>query len=302
MPLDVHVPASSANLGPGFDCLGLAVGLELRVRAEPADADRFSYEGEGSVSEDPDNLVHRGFRAAVAANGAAAIPVRLSARNPVPLARGLGSSSAALVAGALLGDAVSGGHLGRDGVFRLTADLEGHPDNVAPALFGGLTVSARDAGGWISRSLAWPAAWHLLFGVPDSELSTERARAVLPRTIDRAEAVATASRVAFWPLAVLLDEPELLRCASVDVTHEPYRRPLLPGFTEAQARLRDVGAWAAYLSGAGPTLAAVCGADRRDACRTVLAEYAGPKGRVLEPGIGRPAELKGRFDRAPASP
>jgi homoserine kinase len=302
VPLDLQVPASSANLGPGFDCLGLSVGLELRVRAEPADRDRFVYRGEGTVEPSPDNLIHRGFRAAVAANGVDPIPVRLEADNPIPLARGLGSSSAALVAGALAGDTAAGGRLGRDGVFQLAADLEGHPDNVAPAIYGGLTVSARGEAGWITRTLAWPAPWRLLFGVPDFELSTEAARAVLPTRIDRAEAVTTASRVALWPIAVLRNEPDLLRCAAHDVTHEPYRRPLLPGFAEAQAALREVGAWAAYLSGAGPTLAVVCSDETIDACRAVLAAYAGPDGRVLDPAVGQGARLSGRFEAASATP
>ena len=302
MPLVLQVPASSANLGPGFDCLGLAVGLDLRVRAEPSDRDRFVYRGEGAVEATPDNLIHRGFRAAVAGNGVDPIPVRLQADNPIPLARGLGSSSAALVAGALAGDAAAGGRLGRDGVFQLVADLEGHPDNVAPALYGGLTVSARGDTGWITRTLAWPSSWRLLFGVPAFELSTEAARAVLPARIERAEAITTASRVALWPIAVLRNEPELLRCAAQDVTHEPYRRTLLPGFAEAQAALRDAGAWAAYLSGAGPTLAVVCSSETADACRAVLEGYAGTDGRVVEPDVGRRARLSGRFEAASTTP
>ena len=302
MPLEVTVPASSANLGPGFDCLGLSIGLELVVRATPATRDRFVYRGDGHVETGPDNLVHRGFRAAVEAAGQAAPPVLLEARNPIPLARGLGSSSAALVAGALLGDAVSGGELGLDGVYQLTADLEGHPDNVAPALFGGLTVSARDDARWMTRVLPWPPSWRLLFGVPAFEVRTEDARAVLPARIPRAEAVATASRVSFWPLAVLRDEPDLLRFASADVTHEPYRHHLLPGFPEAQRELRDAGAWAAYLSGAGPTLGVVCSAARVTVCLEILERYAGPDGRVLEPPIGRGPRVTGRWEDVPEAP
>jgi len=301
VPLDVVVPASSANLGPGFDCLGLSVGIELRVRATPADHDSFVYRGDGQVSDGTDNLIHRGFHAAVAANRHPATTVRLEAQNPVPLARGLGSSSAALVAGALLGDAVAGGGLGLDGVFQLTADIEGHPDNVAPALFGGLTVSAHENSRWMTRVLPWPPSWRLLFGVPAFEVRTEVARAVLPNEVARADAVATASRVAFWPLAVLRDEPELLRCASFDVIHEPYRRHLLPGFADAQKALRSAGAWAAYLSGAGPTLGVVCSAERLDACKAILRRYAGSEGQVLEPPIGRGSRLNGRFAASPAA-
>lgn len=302
MPLEVTVPASSANLGPGFDCLGLSVGLELSVRATPWSEDRFEYRGDGTVEDTPDNLIHRGFRAAWQASGLPAPPVRLQARNPIPLARGLGSSSAALVAGALLGDAASGGRLGLRGVFQLTADLEGHPDNVAPALFGGLAVCARDDAEWLARILPWPPSWRLLFGVPTFPIRTEDARAVLPEFIPRAESVLTASRVSLWPLAVLRDEPELLRFASRDVTHEPYRQHLLPGFAVAQASLRSAGAWAAYLSGAGPTLGVVCPATAVGACAAVLREYAGVDGRVLEPPIGQGARVSGAFEAEPAAP
>ncbi len=302
MPLEVTVPASSANLGPGFDTLGLSVGLELTVRAWPAERDRFDYLGDGVVDDGVDNLVHRGFRAAFAASGRDAPRARLEARNPIPLARGLGSSSAALVAGALLGDTAAGGGLGLDGVFQLTADLEGHPDNVAPALFGGLTVCARTERSWLAKVLPWPPSWRLLFGVPPFEVRTEDARAVLPTSVPREEAVFTAGRVSLWPLAVLRDEPELLRVASHDITHEPYRHHLLPGFVEAQHALRDAGAWAAYLSGAGPTLGVVCAAARVSACLEILERYAGAGGRVLEPPIGRGARVIGRFEDVPAAP
>lgn len=302
MPLEVTVPASSANLGPGFDCLGLSVGVELHVRAAPSGLDRFEYRGDGTVPDTPDNLVHRGFRAAFEASGRPAPPVRLQADNPIPLARGLGSSSAALVAGALLGDAAAGGTLGLDGIFQLTADLEGHPDNVAPALFGGLAVCARDEASWLARILPWPPAWRLLFGVPSFQVRTEDARAVLPERIPRAEAVLTASRVSLWPLAVLRDEPELLRFASRDVTHEPYRHHLLPGFQAAQETLHRTGAWAAYLSGAGPALGVVCPASAVSSCQAVLREYAGAGGRVLEPPIGRGARVSGVFEAEPAAP
>ncbi|MEX2502079.1 MAG: homoserine kinase [Trueperaceae bacterium] len=295
MPLTATVSASSANLGPGFDCLGLAIDLDLVVHARPADRDRYDYRGDGAVDAGPDNPVHRGFRAAFAALGRPAPPVHLEAENPIPLARGLGSSSAALVAGAMLGDAAAGGGLGLDGAFQLTADLEGHPDNVAPALFGGLAVCARDDARWMARILPWPPSWRLLYGVPAFELKTEEARALLPDRIDRSEAVLTAGRVSFWPLAVLRDDPDLLRFASRDVTHEPYRHPLLPGFAEAQADLRAAGAYAAYLSGAGPTLGVVCAASDVSACSERLLAYAGPNGRVLEPSIGRGARVSGAW-------
>ena len=158
----VRVPATSANLGPGFDCLGLAVMQYLEVTATLSKRDTFVYSGPGHVADTLNNLTHQGFRAAFAAVGRVAPKVRLEAYNTIPLARGLGSSSAALVAGAALADAFLDGILGREGVFQLTAGLEGHPDNVAPAVFGGFTVSAKTESGYLCQALPLPARWTLL--------------------------------------------------------------------------------------------------------------------------------------------
>ena len=301
----VRVPATSANLGPGFDCLGIAVTRYLEVTATPAERDSFTYTGVGQVADTPDNLTHQGFRAAFAAAGKSAPPVAFAAHNTIPLARGLGSSSAALVAGAALADAFLGGALGRDGVFGLAAGLEGHPDNVAPAVYGGFTVSAKmsakmsakvlanvsaktGAPGYLCQALPLPARWHLLFAVPAFELLTREARAVLPETYTRADAIFNSSRCALWTTAVALDRPELLRAASEDRLHEPYREPLIPGLGECRAALLAAGADAAFLSGAGPTLAAISTAERvPQAILEVLKTFAGA-GEVLElrPGAG----------------
>ncbi|MEJ2358164.1 MAG: homoserine kinase [Deinococcales bacterium] len=285
--LQVRVAATSANLGPGFDALGLALDLDLIVRVQPSDRDRFTYRGDGHVPDSPHNLVHQGFRAVHHAFDLEPPHVAFDAENPIPLARGLGSSSAALVAGAALADALLGERLGRDGVFRLVARLEGHPDNVAPAIFGGFTVSAADEGGaFTTASLPLPQGWRLLYGVPDFELPTAKARAVLPSSYPRSDAVRTSGRAALWAVAVAADQPELLRVASLDVIHEPYRSPLVPGLDACRTALRAAGAYAAYLSGAGPTLGVIADDARADACRHLLQEFAGPGGRVLDLGPG----------------
>ena len=289
--LRVRVPATSANLGPGFDTLGLALDLYLEVTAESSSHDEFVYidthrEPGPSIAEPPaaGNLVHAGFAAVFSHLGTEAPPVRMTVRNPIPLARGLGSSSAALVAGAALADAWQGTPLGRDGVFRLTAALEGHPDNVGPAVYGGFTVSAADeAGVFTAATLAVPASWSLLFGVPAFELPTSQARAALPTSHPVAETVLTSSRTALWVAAVALDAPQLLRTASLDVVHQPYRAALVPGLQRAIDDLRDAGAHAAFLSGAGPTVGAVTAPERLAACRAVLDAFVGAHGMVLAP-------------------
>ncbi len=289
--ITVRVPATSANLGPGFDCLGIAVGLYLEVSATLSSENHLIYQGEGSVSDTPDNLIHRGFRAVYAASGERAPCVQLEAHNPIPLARGLGSSSAALVAGAALADTMiserTGERLGRDGVFQLTADIEGHPDNVAPAVYGGFTVSARAEGGYLCQTLPLPSDWRFSFAVPDFELLTSEARAALPASYARADAIYSASRTALWTAAVALNKPELLRVAAQDVLHEPYREPLIPGLAECRQRLLEVGASAAFLSGAGPTLAAISlGEVTREVRREMQAFVNGGQVLGLEPSGG----------------
>ena len=279
----VRVPATSANLGPGFDCLGVAVGLYLEVTATLSNENRLIYQGEGHVSDTPDNLIHQGFRAVYAALGGTAPCVKLEAHNPIPLARGLGSSSAALVAGAALADALTSERLGRDGVFQLTAEIEGHPDNVAPAIYGGFTVSARANERYLCQTLPLPKDWRFTFAVPDFELLTSEARAALPTNYARADAIYTSSRTALWTAAVALDKPELLRVASQDVLHEPYREPLIPGLAACRKRLLEVGASAAFLSGAGPTLAAISLNDKVSAVKEAMQTFVGG-GKVLEIG------------------
>ena len=279
----VRVPATSANLGPGYDCLGLAVGLWIDVTATLADEDSFDYSGEGSLPDTPHNLSHQGFAAVYRELDLEVPRVALTVKNPVPLARGLGSSSAALVAGAACADTMLGGRLGRDGLFQLCARLEGHPDNVAPAVFGGFTVSSWHSDAWVSRSLPLPADWHFVFAIPETELPTLQARKVVPDTFSLADVISTASRTALWALAVAQADAKLLRTATYDVLHQPYREPLLPGFTDAVTGAHQAGAHAAYLSGAGPSLAAICDAAKVQDVSAALAQY----GRVIElPGAG----------------
>ena len=150
----INVPATSANLGPGFDCLGLALDLYLSVKAYPSNDNHFFYSGQGSLDDSPNNLIHEGFQTAYARLDKPAPSITFEVQNPIPLARGLGSSSAALVAGVAIANEMLNNQLGREGVFNLTASLEGHPDNVAPAIYGGFTVSAKkDDGKYLCQSL-----------------------------------------------------------------------------------------------------------------------------------------------------
>ena len=261
----VRVPATIANVGPGFDSLGVALGLWLEVDALLGSEDRFVYSGEGFIADSPDNFIHEGFRAACAAMGVSVPTVAFTVRNPIPLARGLGSSSAALVAGAALADAMFHGRLGRDGVLRVCSDLEGHPDNVAPAVLGGFTASAMGEHGPVSVTLPWPENWAILVAIPEFELKTSEARGALPSHYSRADAVYNLSRSALWVAGVATRNPAVLREACLDRIHQPYRAPLVPGLELALRASLEAGASAAFLSGAGPSVGAVVAGPHQSA-------------------------------------
>jgi homoserine kinase len=284
LPVRVRVPATIANLGSGFDCLGLAVGLWLEASAEPSPIPEFIYHGAGVV-QGQSNLMHTGWNAAFHACGLEPPSAKIVCQNPIPLARGLGSSSAALVGGAALADAVLGGKLGREGVLRVCATLEGHPDNVAPAVLGGFTTSIMADGLPVSVALALPQGWHVLVAVPEFELKTTKARAVLPEQYSRSDVIFNASRTALWVSALATGQFELLRHACQDKIHQPYRAAFVPRLLETIDAALEAGAWAAFLSGAGPSLAVLCSDQATAHLKVVLQNFA-PRVFELEPASG----------------
>ncbi|PZA08689.1 MULTISPECIES: homoserine kinase [unclassified Meiothermus] len=280
----LYVPATLANLGSGFDALGVALDLYLEVEARLAAQDSFFYEGEGSVPPHPDNLIHQAYRAAWAEIGEPPPAIAIRAYNPIPLARGMGSSSAALVAGAALADRFSGGRLGKDGVFRVTAQLEGHPDNVAPAVYGGFVAALADPP--LALPLPSPKGLRFVLGIPAYEVPTPLARAALPPAIPHADAVFNLARAALWPAALFSGRLDALREAARDRLHQPYRAQLMPGLEAALERAYQAGALAAFVGGAGPTLAALAPQSAVAALREALLEYVGTQGKTLVLGLG----------------
>lgn len=282
----LYVPATLANLGSGFDALGVALDLYLEVEASLAAQDSFFYEGEGNVPPRPDNLIHEGYRSAWAELGEPAPPIAIRALNPIPLARGMGSSSAALVAGAALADHFSGGELGKEGVFRVTAHLEGHPDNVAPAIYGGFVAALAEPP--LALPLPYPRGLTFVLGIPPYEVPTPLARAALPSAVSHADAVFNLARAALWPAALFSGRLEALREAARDRLHQPYRAHLMPGLEAALERVYQAGALAAFVGGAGPTLAALTTYSAIEAIQEALLEYVGKQGRIMavDPGEG----------------
>lgn len=259
-PVRVTVPATSANLGPGFDSLGLALSLRDELEAEVlADGLVVHVEGSGAdgVPRDETHLVVRSMRAAFELMGEQPPGLRLTCHNRIPHARGLGSSSAAIVAGVVLARGlVAGGQLlaSDDALFELAADLEGHPDNVAPAFYGGFVISGREDERWYAvRAGVDPRIAAVVF-VPPGGVETKVARGLLPAVVPHADAAANAGRAALL-VAALTGQPEHLLAATRDWLHQDQREPAMPETLALVRRLRAEGV-PAIVSGAGPTVLA----------------------------------------------
>jgi homoserine kinase len=263
----VEVPASSANLGSGFDCFAAALSLKLRAELFRGDEAGILLEahGEGApaLGSDPEqNLVIRAFRAGLRTAGGASVGSgawRIEVASMIPAARGLGSSAAAIVAGLLLGATIGRRSPDPDELMALATDLEGHPDNVAAAIFGGITLAVTNPEAPATvRRFRVPSSWIPVVFITKTESRTADMRDVLPATIPFADASAQAGRAALLATAVATADSALLRLAMDDRLHQPYRLPRMP----QSAQLIDVayahGATAACLSGAGPSVLALC--------------------------------------------
>lgn len=288
----VTVPATAANLGPGFDALGLALELrdEVRVRAADAAGVTVHVEGEGAttVPRDATHLVVRSVLAAYAALGQSPPGLVLWCTNRIPHGRGLGSSAAAAVAGVLAGRALAGAADDRTAALEVASDIEGHPDNAAACLLGGLTIA------WSApevRAVRVDPSPDLRAAVlvPEAELSTETARGLLPPAVPHADAAHTAGRAALL-VEALTRRPDLLLDATEDRLHQTYRASAMPATADLLANLRAAGL-AAVVSGAGPSVLVLGGPDGPGADR--LAQLAGPDWRILQPRVAATgAELR----------
>lgn len=263
----VRVPASTANLGPGFDVLGMALGLYNEVEVEIAGAGlTLEVQGEGAErlqSLRERNLVARSVTETLARLGVRAGGLRVRMLNRIPLSRGLGSSSAAAMGGVAAAVALAGVARGPEELLDLALPFEGHPDNITPALLGGLTVSALVDGKVRCVKLPVPEGLQAIAVIPEFHLSTVKARKALPRTVPRADAVFNVGRAALFLAAMQAGRLDLLREATQDRLHQPYRAPLVPGMEEVLAEGERAGALACFLSGAGPTLLALTTGDGR---------------------------------------
>ena len=251
MKIKVSVPATSANIGSGFDALGLAVTLYNTVTFEESEVLDISSADGTRIPRGESNLVYR------SAKGLFEKAVKITQTNPIPMARGLGSSSACIIAGLLGANRMLGDVLNTQELLTLATSIEGHPDNVAPALLGGLTSSVFEDGKVYSVKRNVDETLCFAAIVPDYKLLTEAARAALPKEVSHKDAVYNLSRAALVPAAFCEGRHDLLAIATEDKLHQPYRMPLMPGSKEVFDMARLCGAKAVYVSGAGSTVMAV---------------------------------------------
>ncbi|WP_256756759.1 homoserine kinase [Cohnella sp. WQ 127256] len=252
----VKVAASSANLGPGFDTLGIALSLFAWVSMAPATSTRVTLVGDNleGVTQDKTNLVYEVAQAVFAKAGIELPELDIGIRSDIPLTRGLGSSAAAIVGALVAANSLIGNALSDDELFQMATELEKHPDNVGASMFGGIIAAAWDGTRAEYVRIEPPVGMDVLVAIPEFELSTKKARNVLPEQISLQDAVFNVTHSSLLTAALAMGRLDLLSHAMRDRLHQPYRAKLIPGMEKILREATEHGALGAVLSGAGPTL------------------------------------------------
>lgn len=290
MNIAVQVCGTTANLGPGFDCLGVALTLYNQFSFAPAEAFRctiestWSTEDAAQVSNGSDNLAYRAFSLLFEHIGKPTPPVALTIKMGVPLGRGFGSSATAIVGGLAAANAWLGQPLSIHEWLSLAVALEGHPDNVVPAALGGCQLALMGTDGLLTCPLSWHSDIALILAVPSFTLSTSKARAVLPDTVPRSDAIYNLARTALLTQALASSRGDWLREAMQDRLHQPYRWSLIPEAQSVRTAALGAGAWGVVISGAGPALLALAPTEESSRVAEAIAEVW-PGAKVLHPKI-----------------
>jgi homoserine kinase len=279
MPFTVTVPATTANIGPGFDCIGAALSLFNRFHFSPLPdlAQPLQIEATGAEADrvqcSADNLAYRAFLRLYQQIQQPAPPIHLHIELAVPLARGLGSSATAIVGGLVGANAIAGSPLNQMELAALAIDLEGHPDNVVPALIGGCRLAATQADStWTICEIPWHQDVVPVVVIPDFELSTAKARQVLPATYSRQDAIFNTAHLGLLVRALQTGEAAWLKTALQDRIHQPYRQSLISGYAAVEQAALAAGAYGLVISGAGPTLLALAHSSAAPMVKAAMAQ------------------------------
>lgn len=287
----VKVPATSANLGPGFDCLGMALDFYNTVSVEVGHDFHISISGEGAdvIPRGRDNRIYASVALFYEKLRRTLPDMAITCYNEIPLGRGLGSSASAIVAGLMAANVLCGKPLSLRELATLGASLEGHADNVVPALLGGCQIVVQDEGELIPFSIPFPEGLRAVLFIPDFQMPTDESRALLPRQVSRADAVFNIGRVALLVASLSTGRLDHLAIATQDRLHQPARQALFPAMSKIFQAALSAGAKGVFLSGGGPTILALTeeqGTSIGEAMKAA-AEKEGLRGRVR---IARPSD------------
>jgi homoserine kinase len=264
----IRVPATTANLGAGFDCIGAALSLYNEFAFTPISTESLVIAVRGleaaRVNTDATNLAYQAFLKLYNRIDRSPPVIQLEIKLGVPLARGLGSSATAIVGGLLGANALAGNPLSASEIMQLAIEMEGHPDNVVPALIGGCRLAATASAGWAIADIPWHDSIVPVVAIPNFELSTAEARSVLPAEYSRADAIFNTAHLGLMVRGLETGNVEWLSAALTDRIHQPYRQKLIPGYTDVEQAVVAAGGYGMVISGAGPTLLALASAARAE--------------------------------------
>ena len=287
MKISVKVPATTANIGPGFDCLGMALplyntitieetvlpgtGVEINVMSDSDSIDQLSLD---QVPTDENSIVYKAVELLYNSIGQTPSELKINIQSNIPVARGLGSSSAVIVGALVAANELLGHPADEVALLTIASEIEGHPDNITPAIVGGLVISSQeDDGSVVYSKLNWPDEWKITVCVPDFELSTEIARSVLPKEVPMKDAVFNAKRMAMFVDAVNKKNSSLMKLALQDKLHQPYRMKLVPGLDSIMDNLRHFdNVLGVVLSGAGSSILIISEKNDIDKIHDVVRE------------------------------
>ncbi len=287
MKVSVKVPATTANLGPGFDCLGMALpiyntvtieetvlpgtGVEINVIAENDSADEFSLE---HIPMDENSIIYKAVELLYNSIGQSPTELKITIHSQIPIARGLGSSASVIVGGLIAANELLGKPADEAALLSIATEVEGHPDNVTPAIIGGLTISSSEDDGSIAyRKIEWPEEWTLTVCIPEYELATDISRSVLPKEVPMQDAVYNAQRMGMFMQAIHTKDSELMKIALKDKLHQPYRMKLVPGLEKIAEKLKhEDNVLGCVLSGAGPSILIISEKNNFDKIKSIVRE------------------------------
>ena len=287
MKVSVKVPATTANLGPGFDCMGLALplyntvtieetvlpgtGVEINVIPENESTDEFSLE---HIPMDENSIIYKAVELLYNSIGQTPSELKITIHSEIPIARGLGSSASVIVGGLIAANELLGRPANEAALLSIATEVEGHPDNVTPAIVGGLTLtSSEDDGSIVYRKIDWPEDWTLTVCIPEYELATDISRSVLPQEVPMQDAIFNAQRMGMFIHAVHTKDSQLMKLALRDKLHQPYRMKLVPGLEKIAERLKhEENVLGCVLSGAGPSILIVSEKNNLDKIKSIVKE------------------------------